>query len=70
MVELPEIELVSAEVHQAWIESKKAIGISSRKSEDGEELMVPYVQLSEKAKNLDRYTVKAVYKAILKLQLK
>jgi hypothetical protein len=70
MVELPEIELVSAEVHQAWIESKKAIGISSRKSEDGEELMVPYVQLSEKAKNLDRVTVKAVYKAILKLQLK
>jgi RyR domain len=70
MVELPEIELVSAEVHQAWIESKKAIGISSRKSEDGEELMVPYVQLSEKAKNLDRDTVKAVYKAILKLQLK
>lgn len=70
MIELPEIELVSAEVHQAWMESKKAIGISSRKSEDGEELMVPYVQLSEKAKNLDRATVKAVYEAILKLQMK
>jgi hypothetical protein len=35
-----------------------------RKAEDGEELMVPYDQLSEKAKDLDRGTVKAVYAAI------
>lgn len=39
-------------------------GITSRKAEDGEELMVPYHHLSEKAKDLDRNTVKAVYKAI------
>ena len=67
MIELPDIELVSAEGHDAWMKSKKANGISSRKSEDGEELMVSYEQLSEKAKDLDRNTVKAVYAAISKL---
>lgn len=65
---LPDIEQVSALVHEAWIESKKANGITTRKSEDGEELMVPYDHLSEKAKDLDRNTVKAVYAAIEKLQ--
>lgn len=67
MIELPDIELVSAEVHNAWMKSKKANGISSRKSEDGEELMIPYEKLSEKAKDLDRNTVRAVYAAISKL---
>ena len=66
-MELPDIELVSAQVHEAWMESKKVNGISSRKSEDEEELMVPYEKLSEKAKDLDRNTVKAVYTAIKKL---
>lgn len=66
-MKLPDIELVSAQVHEAWMESKKAQGVSSRKSEDGEELMVPYEKLSEKAKDLDRNTVKAVYAAIKKL---
>jgi hypothetical protein len=61
---LPDIETVSAAVHEAWMESKRAQGVSSRKSEDGEELMVPYAQLSEKAKELDRGTVRAVYSAI------
>ena len=67
MIGLPDIEAVAAEVHLAWIESKKEHGFSSRKSEDEEELMVPYEQLSEKQKDLDRNTVKAVYAAIKKL---
>ena len=62
------MELVSAQVHNAWMQSKKDQGIDSRKAEDGEELMVPYNQLTEKAKDLDRNTVKAVYKAIRELQ--
>jgi hypothetical protein len=61
---LPDVEAVSAEVHAAWIETKRAQGITSRKAEDGEELMAPYAQLSEKAKELDRGTVRAVYAAI------
>ena len=61
---LPDIELVSAKVHEAWMESKRAQGVTSRQSETGEELMVPYEQLSEPAKELDRATVRAVYEAI------
>lgn len=61
---LPDIEIVSAEVHAAWMESKRQQGVTSRKLEDGEELMVPYEQLSEKAKDLDRGTVRTVYAAI------
>ncbi len=61
---LPDIEIVSAEVHSAWMKAKQAQGVASRKSEEGEELMVPYDQLSEKAKELDRDTVRAVYAAI------
>jgi hypothetical protein len=66
-MKLPDIESVSSQVHKAWMKSKKAQGISSRKSEEDEELMVPYEKLSEKAKDLDRNTVKAVYAAIKKL---
>jgi len=63
-IALPDIEIVSARVHDAWIETKRAQGITSRKSETGEDLMVPYAQLSERAKDLDRQTVRAVYAAI------
>jgi RyR domain. len=68
MIVLPNIELVSELVHESWVQAKKTQGFHSRKAEDGEELMVPYNQLSEKAKDLDRNTVKAVYKAIKDLQ--
>lgn len=61
---LPDIEKVSAEVHDAWMASKRAQGVVVRHAEDGENLMVPYDQLSEKAKDLDRGTVRAVYAAI------
>jgi hypothetical protein len=64
MNNLPDIELVSALVHNAWVDTKKCQGIHSRMSEDGEELIVPYDQLSEKAKDIDRKTVRAVYAAI------
>jgi len=62
--ELPDIEVVSAKVHEAWVESKRARGVTSRRSETGEELMVPYEQLSDSAKELDRGSVRAVYEAI------
>lgn len=63
-MELPDLETVSNEVHAAWMESKRSQGVESRCSEKGEELMVPYQQLSEEAKELDRCTVRAVYAAI------
>jgi len=61
---LPDIEIVAAKVHEAWMESKQKNGIASRTSETGEELMVPYSKLSEQAKELDRGSVRAVYAAI------
>ena len=61
---LPDIEQVAAKVHEAWMEAKRARGVTSRKSETGEELMVPYEQLSDGAKELDRASVRAVYAAI------
>jgi hypothetical protein len=60
-----DIEQVSSNVHDAWIKTKLSQGVTSRKSESGEELMVPYEQLSEAAKDLDRNTVKTVYAAIV-----
>ena len=46
---LPDIEIVSADVHAAWMASKRAQGVTTRKAEDGEELMVPYDMLTDKA---------------------
>lgn len=65
-MQLPDIEATSAIVHEAWMNSKRAAGVTTRKLESGEELMVPYEQLSEAAKELDRGTVRAVYAAIEK----
>jgi len=63
-MELPDIEAVSAKVHDAWMVGKRAQGVTTRQAEDGEELMVDYAELSEKAKDLDRGMVRAVYAAI------
>ena len=65
---LPDIEKVAARVHEAWMEAKRARGVTSRQSETGEELMVPYDQLSDEAKELDRSSVRAVYDAIRSLE--
>lgn len=64
MSKLPDLELVAEKVHESWLLNKRALGVTSRLSETGEELMVPYSQLSEPAKELDRVTVRAVYAAI------
>lgn len=64
-MELPAIDEVAALVHDEWIAHKLTNGITSRlAAEDGEELMVPFAQLSEQAKNLDRMLVQSVYNAI------
>lgn len=66
--ELPDIETVAAKVHEAWMDSKRKKGIHSRHSERNEELMVPYHNLSEESKELDRQMVVAVYTAIKELR--
>lgn len=59
-----DVEAISAKVHDQWMEFKRAKGITTRTSEVGEELMVPYDQLSESAKDLDRGSVRAVLGAM------
>ena len=66
-MKLPDIEAVAAKVHEAWMREKRARGVTTRKSETGEELMVDYELLSEEAKELDRSSVRAVYDAIQSL---
>lgn len=61
---LPDIETVAAAVHQAWIDTKLAQGITSRPAADGTEQMVPYADLPDALQELDRATVRAVYAAI------
>lgn len=58
------LELVAAEVHDEWMRGKRAKGITSRPSESGEEQMVPYAQLSEAVKDLDRGSVRATLDAL------
>lgn len=62
---LPPIEVVAEAVHRQWMNTKLCQGVTSRKSETGEEMMVDYNLLSEPRKDLDRNTVKAVYAAII-----
>jgi ribosomal protein L40E len=59
-----ETELAAERVHDNWVQMKLAAGVTSRLSESGEELMQPYAQLSEAAKELDRGTVRAVLDAL------
>lgn len=66
---LPDIEVVAAAVHDAWMEDKKKAGVTTRPSAvTGKEQMVPYDQLEEADKEADRATVKAVYAAIARTQ--
>jgi hypothetical protein len=57
------LEPLAEAVHQRWMDTMTARGHVSRKAPDGEELMVPYRQLSEAAKDLDRNSVRAVLDA-------
>lgn len=59
-----DIEAIAAEVHAQWVATKLAGGVTSRRSEAGEELMVPYWRLSDAAKELDRVTVRTVLGAV------
>lgn len=54
------VELLADWAHQGWMVAKQADGIASRLSEWGEEFMVPYAELSERAKDIDRAAVRSV----------
>ena len=61
------VEILSEKVHNAWMEEKKAQGFTyGEKYDDMNKKhpdMLPYKELSEKVKEYDRVTVRAVLKA-------
>lgn len=58
------IEALSDQVHAEWMGEQRRRGRTSSIGRDGEEYMVPYAQLTEAAKELDRVTVRAVLGAL------
>lgn len=60
----PDIEPIAEAIHVRWMATLTSQGITSRTSPTGEELMVPYADLSEAAKDLDRNSVRAVLEAV------
>jgi hypothetical protein len=64
-IKFPDIDAVSVIAHQRWIEALRGIGATSeRLDETQEELMVPYDQLSPKARDLTRARVMATMSAV------
>lgn len=64
-MELPDVEVVAAAVHEAWMVQKRAKGfVSAPSQQTGEEQMRPYAELSDEVKEYDRATVRTVYQAI------
>jgi hypothetical protein len=67
MASLPDIEVVAAEVHEAWRAEKIAAGVTSRPSGlSGQEQLVPWSDLHEKDKESNRMMIRTVYAAIEK----
>lgn len=61
-----DLEDVAEAVHAAWLRQKVEAGLTSHLSHTDEELMKPYAELSEEAKDLDRVTVRAVCDALIR----
>jgi hypothetical protein len=51
------VELLAEKAHDGWVAGNRAAGVTSRHAEWGEEFMVPYADLSERAKDIDRTAV-------------
>lgn len=60
----PMIELMARNAHEAWMATNLSWGIASRIADWGEEFMVPYDDLSEKGKELDRTIMRSIFMSI------
>lgn len=61
------VELLAAKSHGGYLAGKRASGTASRLSESGEEVMVPYEQLSESSKNINRAAAGAILDGLVDL---
>ena len=56
------VEVMAEGAHDAWMETYRSWGFTSRKAEWGEEFMVPFAQLSDRGKDLDRTIMRGILK--------
>lgn len=61
---LPNLETVSIAYHERRVAALKAGGLVAQRNADGEELLVPWPDLSQRWRAETRDTVRAVYGAI------
>jgi len=61
------VELLAAKSHEGYLAGKRAGGTTSRLSESGEEVMVPYEQLSESSKDINRAAAGAILDGLAEL---
>ena len=61
------VNAMAEAAHKAWMEAVATQGYTSRRSPWGEECMVPFDQLSERAQEFDRVIVRAILR-VLKTQ--
>jgi hypothetical protein len=61
------IELLAAKSHEGYVAGKRASGSTSRLTESGEEVLVPYDQLSESSKDISRSAARAILEGLVEL---
>lgn len=63
----PIIEEVAREMHKDWLREKKRLKVESHLSPWGEELLVAWGRLSERAKDMNRRMVRRTIKTLAEL---
>lgn len=61
------VEMLAPKAHDGWMAGNLAAGVTSRVAGWGEEFMVPYPKLSERAKDIDRAAVNLVLDGLAEL---
>jgi hypothetical protein len=61
------IEILAPMSHEGYVAGKRESGSTSRRTESGEEVMVPFDQLSESSKNVSRAAARAIVDGLAKL---
>lgn len=57
------VEAMAESAHDAWMATYISWGLTSRKAEWGEEFMVPFSELTERGKELDRSIMRGILDA-------
>jgi hypothetical protein len=63
----PIVEEVARKMHPDWLRDKRRLKVTSHPSPWGEDLLVPWERLSERAKNQNRRMVRRTIKTLAEL---